>query len=84
MNRLLESPSTFSTDNQSGTDSTMMESLSKRRNKKSIDQQYISCDFVLGSAAYVELLWSTTRHILAEKKRLNVSAYLWISPVHED
>jgi len=31
--------------------------------------QYINCDFILGSVAEVERLWSTAKHILTEERR---------------
>ena len=45
---------------------SMSERRKKRRKVAAIPKRYINCDFVLGSVAEVERLWSIAKHILGD------------------
>lgn len=50
--------------------SSMEERLSKRRKISSAAQEYVNCDFILGSVAEVERIWSISKHVLTVERRL--------------
>ena len=47
----------------------MKERLAKRRKNEVSNDQYVNCDFILGSAAEVERLWSIAKYVLTENTR---------------
>lgn len=47
---------------------TMREKLAKRRKLSERDESYNDCQFILGSAAHVERLWSVSKYVLTEHR----------------
>lgn len=45
------------------------ERLKNRRKRYEIQDDYINCDFILGSDAEVERLWSISKYVLTESRR---------------
>eukprot|EP00171_Calliarthron_tuberculosum_P002661 IDg2661t1 len=48
---------------------SMQEMLTKRRKVQSLKISYINCDFILGSVAIVERLWSCAHYIYSDYRR---------------
>jgi len=60
---------TQSSQVQEQSDSSFLERYTKKSKLNSNEDPYINCDFILGSAAEVERLWSTCKYILCENRR---------------
>jgi len=57
-------------------ENSFLQRYAKRAKTSCTDDEYINCDFILGSAAEVERLWSTCKYILCEN-RMRLSPQLF-------
>jgi len=57
-------------------ENSFLQRYAKKAKTSCTDDEYINCDFILGSAAEVERLWSTCKYILCEN-RMRLSPQLF-------
>ncbi len=48
---------------------TITERIAKKRKKNREGSAYIGCNFILGSVAEVERVWSIAKYVLSEQRR---------------